>query len=128
MVITVVVAAVVALSVVDAVIVAVRRAISVSVFIKTHLCFLSVGVLVGGRDHLADPGRWLSVELRMEFAVMKSSDEGGDDFGFHDVGNRIPHLGKASEELRQLLVDAVEIMFGARSSTRSHIIFGEDFF
>ena len=51
---------------------------------------------------------------------------------FRDVGNRIPHLGKASdvatEELGWLLVDAVEIMLGARPSTRSHIIIGEDFF
>ena len=63
---------------------------------------------------------------------MGSSDEGGDDLSFRDVGNRIPHLGKASvvatEELRWLLVDAVEIMLGARPSTRSHITVGEDFF
>ena len=62
---------------------------------------------------------------------MKSSNEGGDDLNFHDVGNRIPHLGKASnvarEELGRLLVDAVEIMLGARSSTRGHIVIGEDF-
>ena len=32
------------------------------------------------------------------------------------------------KELGQLLVDAVEIMLGARPSTRSHIIVGEDFF
>ena len=59
-------------------------------------------------------------------------DKGGDDLGFCDVGNRIPHLEKASnvatEELRWLLVDAVEIMLGSRSRTRSHIIVGEDFF
>ena len=63
---------------------------------------------------------------------MESSDEGGDDFSFRDVGNRIPHLGKASnvamEELRWLLVDAVEIMLVAWPSTRSHIIISEDFF
>ena len=34
----------------------------------------------------------------------------------------------ATEELGRLLVDAVEIMLGARSSTRTHIIVGEDFF
>ena len=34
----------------------------------------------------------------------------------------------ATEELRQLLVDAVQIMLGARPSTHSHIIVGEDFF
>ena len=63
---------------------------------------------------------------------MESLDEGGDDLSFHDVGNRIPHIGKASdvatEELGWLLVDAVEIMLSARPSTRSHIIIGEDFF
>ncbi|XP_066385092.1 uncharacterized protein [Miscanthus floridulus] len=49
---------------------------------------------------------------------MVSSDEGGDDLGFYDVWNRIPHFGKALdvavEELRWLLVDAVQIMLGAR--------------
>jgi hypothetical protein len=64
--------------------------------------------------------------------VVKSSGEGGDDLSFRDVGNRIPHLRKASnvaaKELRRLLVDAVEIMLGAQPSTRSHIIVGEDFF
>ena len=34
----------------------------------------------------------------------------------------------ATEELGRLLVDAVENMLGAQSSTRSHIIIGEDFF
>ena len=51
---------------------------------------------------------------------------------FRDVGNRIPHLGKASdvaaEELGWLLVDAVEITLGSRSCTHSHIVVGEDFF
>ena len=64
--------------------------------------------------------------------MMNSSDEGGDDLSFRDVGNRIPHLVKASnvavEELKRLLVDAVEIMLGARPSTHSHIIVGENFF
>ena len=63
---------------------------------------------------------------------MESLDEGGDDLSFRDVRDRIPHLGKASdvatEELGWLLVDAVQIMLGARPSTRSHIVVGEDFF
>ena len=63
---------------------------------------------------------------------MESSNEGGDDLSFRDVGNRIPHLGKASdvatEELEWLLINAVQIMLGARPSTRSHIVVGEDFF
>ena len=96
-VVAVVVAAIVMLSVIVAVVVATRRAISACIFIKTHLRFLGIGVLVGGCDHLANAGRWLSIELRTEFTVMKSSDEGGDDFGFCDVGNRIPHLGEASD-------------------------------
>ena len=49
--------------------------------------------------------------------VMESSDEGGDHLSFHDVGNRIPHLEKASnvatEEIGWLLVDVVEIMLSA---------------
>ena len=64
--------------------------------------------------------------------VVESSDEGGDDLNFCDIGNRIPHLRKASdvaaEELGWLLVDAVQIVLGARPSTRSHVVVGEDFF
>ena len=64
--------------------------------------------------------------------MMESSDKGGDDLSFHDVRNRIPHLGKASdvakEELGWLLIDAVQIMLGARPSTRSHVVVGEDIF
>jgi hypothetical protein len=96
-VVAVVVAAIVVLSIVVAVVVAARRAISARFFIKTHLRFLGIGVLVGNCDHLADSGRWLPVELRTEFSVMKSSDEGGDDFSFRDVGNRIPHLREVSD-------------------------------
>ena len=63
---------------------------------------------------------------------MESSNEGGDDFYFSDVGNRFPHLRKASdvatEELGRLLVDAVQIMLGARPSACSHVIVSEDFF
>ena len=62
---------------------------------------------------------------------MESSDKGSDDLSFHDVGNRIPHLGEmsnvATEELGRLLVDAVEIMLGVGSSTHGHIVVGEDF-
>ena len=61
---------------------------------------------------------------------MESSDEGSDDLCFHDVGNIIPHLRKASdvatEELEWLLVDAVQIVLGARPSTRGHVVVGED--
>ena len=61
---------------------------------------------------------------------MESSDEGGDDLSFRDFRNRIPHLGKAydvaMEELRRLLLDAVQIMLGARLSTCSHVVVDED--
>ena len=70
---------------------------SALILIEVHLGFLGVGVLVGGHDHLANPCRWLVVELGAKLAVMESSDEGGDDLRFHDVGNIIPHLGKASD-------------------------------
>ena len=73
---------------------------------------------------------WLAIELGVKLTVMESPDEGGDDFSFRDVGNRIPHLRKASdvatEELGRLLVDAVQIMHGARPSTCSHVVVGED--
>ena len=53
----------------------------------------------------------------------------GDASVFCDVRNRIPHLGKVSDvatkELRRLLLDAVQIILGARSSTRSHVVIGE---
>ena len=108
---TIVIVAVVVASVVGAVVVAVRRAICARIFVETHLSFLRVSVLVGDRDHIVDAYGWLVVELGTELAVMKSSDKGGDDLSFRDVGNRIPHLGKASdvatEELGWLLGDAV---------------------
>ena len=56
-------------------------------------------------------------------------DEGGNDFYFCDVGNRIPHLKKlsnvATEELGRFLIDAIQIMLGAWPSTRSHVVVGE---
>ena len=61
---------------------------------------------------------------------MKSSDEGGEDLSFRDVRNRIPHLRNASDvamkELRWLLVNAVQIVLGARPSTRGRVVVGED--
>ena len=106
--------------------------LSACILIEAHLGFLGIGVLVGGSYHFAITGRWLAVEFGAKLAMVESSDEGGDDLSFRDVGNRIPHLEKAPdvsmEEFRRLLVDAVEIMLGVRPSTRSHIIVGEDFF
>ena len=103
---------------------------SARIIVKAHFGFFSVGVLVGGRNHLANPYWWLAIVLRVEVVVMESSDEGGDDISFCDVRNRFPHLEKASdvaiEELEWLLIDAVQIMLGARPSTRSHVVVGED--
>ena len=64
------------------------------ILIEAHLGFLCLGVLVGGHNHLTNPRWWLAIELRAETVVMESSDEGGDDLCFRDVGNRIPHLKK----------------------------------
>ena len=51
------------------------------------------------------------IEFGAEVAVMESSDEGGDDFSFHDIGNRIPHIGKSSdvtmEELGWFLINVI---------------------
>ena len=116
--------------IVASVIGAARWAMSARILIKAHFGFFSVGILVGGRNHLANPRWWLAIELREEVMVMESSDEDGDDLSFCDIGNRIPHLGKASdvatEELRRLMVDAVKIMLGARPSTCSHVVVSED--
>ena len=102
------------------------------ILVEAHLGFLGIGILVGGRDYLTNPCGWLAIELGAKLMVMESSDEGGDDLCFRDVGNRIPHLRKvsdvATEQLGWLLINAVEIMLGARPSTHSHIIVGEDFF
>ena len=104
---------------------------SACILVEAHLGFLSVGVLIGRSYHLTDVGGRLVVELGAELSMVESSDKCGDDLSFRDVGNRVPYLRKASnvaaEELGWLLVDAVEIMLGARSSTRGHIVVGEDF-
>ena len=132
MVAAVVGAAVTVAPVVGVVVVAVRWARGAHILVEAHLSFLGVSVLVGSSDHLANACGWLVVELGAKLAMVESLGEGGDDLSFRDVGNRIPYLRKASnvaaEELGWLLVDAVEIMLGARPSTHSHIIVGEDFF
>jgi len=131
MVTTVVEAAVIVASVVEAVVVAARWAMGARILIEAHLGFLGVSVLVGSSDHLANAYGWLAVELGAKLTMVESSDEGGDDLNFHDVGNRIPHLGKSSyvavEDLGWLLVDAVQIMFGARQNACSHVVVGENF-
>ena len=130
MVTTVIIVAVTVASVIGAVVIAACWAMSARILVEAHLGFLGIGVLVGSSDHLANACGHLAVELGAKLTMVESSGEGGDDLSFHDVGNRIPHLGKASnvaaEELGRLLVDAVEIMLGAWPSTRSHVVVGED--
>ena len=132
MVTAVVVAAVVVALVIGVVIIAARWAMCTRILIEAHLDFLGIGVLVGSRDHLANPDRRLAVGLGAKLVVVESSAKGADDISFHDVGDRVPHLEKASnvatEELEWLLVDTVQIVLGAWPSTGSHIIIGEDFF
>ena len=86
MVTTVIKAAVVVASVVGAVVVAARWAMSVCILIEAHLGFFGIDILVGSRNHLANPFWWLAIELGVEVAVMESSDEGGDDLNFCDLG------------------------------------------
>ena len=85
MVTEVIVAAVIVAAVVGAVVVTVCWAMSAHILIEAHLGFLSVGVLVSGRNHLANLCGRLAIELGAKLAVMESSDEGGDDLGFRDV-------------------------------------------
>ena len=117
MVTAVIIAAVAMASIVGSLVAVASWAMSARILIEAHFGFLGVGVLVGGRNHLSNPHERLTDELGMEIVVMKSSNEGGDDLSFCDVRNRIPHHGEASdvamEELKRLLVDAVQIMLGA---------------
>ena len=64
------------------------------ILIEANFVHFSVGILIGGRDHLANPLWRLMIEFGAEVMVMESSDKGGDGFYFRDVGNRIPHLRK----------------------------------
>ena len=130
MVSAVVIAAIAMAPVVGAIIAVASWAVSAHILVEAHFGFFGVGVLVGGRNHIANPHGRLAVELGAEIVVMESSDEGGDDLSFRDVRNRIPHLRKASdvamEELGRLLVNAVQIVLGARASTRGHVVVDED--
>jgi len=111
MVTAVVVAAVTMAPVVEAIVAAASWVMSARILFEIYFGLLGVGVLIGGCNHLANPLRRLVIELGAKVTVMESSDEGGDDFSFRDVGNRIPHLRKmsdiATEELGQFQVDAI---------------------
>ena len=106
----VIVATVIVAPVVKAIIAMASWAMSAHILVEAHFGFFGVGVLVGGRNHIANPHGRLAVELGAEIVVMEPSNEGDDNLSFHDVGNRIPYLEKAfdvaTEELKQLLVDA----------------------
>ena len=88
---------------------------SARILVEANFDLFSIGVLIGGHDHLV---------------VMESLDKGGDDFCFRDVGNIIPHLRKSSdvatEKLGRFLINTIQIVLGAQPSTRSHVIVGED--
>ena len=130
MVTVVVVAAVAMASVVGSLIAMTSWAVSARILIEANFGLFNVGIPIDGPDHLTNPLWQLTIEFGVEVTVMESSNEGDDDLSFRDVGNRIPHLGKASdvamEELERLLVDVVQIMLGTRPSTRSHIVVSED--
>ena len=117
-------------SFIGALVAVVSWAVSACILIKVNFSLFNVGVLIDGRDHLTNPPWWLMIEFGADVLVMESSNEGGDDFCFRDVRNRIPHLEKmsdeATEKLRQFLIDAIQIVLGARLSTCSHVVVGED--
>ena len=93
----VIVAVVAVASIVGLLVAAVSWAMSARILIEMYFSLFGIGILIGGHNHLANPLRWLAIELGVEVAVMESLDEGGDDIYFHDVGNRIPHLRKTSD-------------------------------
>ena len=79
---------------VGALIAAVSWAVSARILFEAYFGHFIISVLIDGRDHLTNPLWWLTIEFGAKVAVMESSDKGGDDFYFRDVGNRIPHLKK----------------------------------
>ena len=96
MVTAIIIVAVIVALVVGSLVAAASWAMSARILVEAHFGLFSVGILIGGCNHLVNPLRRLTIELGVEVAVMESSDEGSDDFRFHDVGNRIPHLRKMS--------------------------------
>ena len=111
MVTAVIVAVVAVASIVGLLVAAVSWAMSACILVEANFGLFNIGILIGGRDHLANPLWRLTIEFGAEVAVMESFDEGGDDFCFRDVGNRIPHLGKTSDvatkELGRCLINAI---------------------
>ena len=97
MVAVVIVAVVTMASFIGVLVVAASWAVSARILVEVNFGLFSIGVLVGGRDHLANPLWRLTIEFGAKVTVMESSNEGSDDFYFRDVGNRIPHLGISSD-------------------------------
>ena len=93
----VIIVAVAVAPVVGTVIATTSWAMSARILVEAHFGFFGIGVLVGSRNHLANPHWRLAIELRAEVAMMESSNEGGDDLSFCDIRNRIPHLEKVSD-------------------------------
>ena len=81
----------------EAIIATASWALSAYILVEAYFGLFGIGVLIDGHNHLVNPLRWLAIELAVEVTVIESSDEGGDDLYFRDVGNRIPHLGKTSD-------------------------------
>jgi len=73
-------------SVVGVLVAAASWAVSACILVEAYFGLFGVGILISGRDHLADPLWWLMIELGVEVAVMESSDKGGDDFRFCVLG------------------------------------------
>ena len=90
MVVMVVVAMVTVASFVGALVAAASWAVNAHILVEVNFGLFSIGILIGGRDHLANPLWRLTIEFGAEVTMMESSNEGGDNFCFRDVGNRIP--------------------------------------
>ena len=97
MVTAVVVVVVIVASVIRVITVVACWVMSAHILVEAHLGFLGIGVLVGSSYHFADTGGRLVVEFGAKLAMVESSDKGGDDLSFCDVGNRVPHLGETSD-------------------------------
>ena len=97
MVVAVIIVAVAVAAVVGSLVATASWAMSAHILVEAYFGLFGIGVLIDGCYHLVDPLSWLAIELGAEVAVIESSDKGGDDFCFRDVGNRIPHLRKSHD-------------------------------
>ena len=74
MVTAVIVAAIIVASVIGVIVTAASWAMNARILVEAHFSFFSIDVLVGGRNHLANPYGRLTIELGAEIAVMESLD------------------------------------------------------